>query len=177
MYLSSASCYLYFQPSHFKARTRGVEQVWRRQDVLKSAPDWQKTPTGCRMGWFGTSQVPTDNFNFALALSLPFSIFSLFFSRLCWAAFEDCQSRYEKRTPLSCSLFSKRNLWPLCSGSPIFLDSKQILAGGLARGHQSKSKQNSKDIKHYQRENQCPSWAVWCYWLFSARLSTDLIFF
>lgn len=87
-----------------------------------------------------------------------------------------------------CHIVCFPNVTFLCSAVTLyFSDSKNShsCAGGCsacthtrrpARGYMLKRKQTQSNIKQYQSENQCPSWIVWCYRLFSAWLGTALIF-
>ena len=59
-------------PETYKSPDRELKQRWQRQGNVRTSVT--ETPTGCRMGWFGTTQVLTDNFNFAFPFVFPLFI-------------------------------------------------------------------------------------------------------
>lgn len=88
---------------------------------------WSLLPTDRNPHWLQIGMV-WDNSGTNWQLQFCLSFVFLLFTPLCSAAFEDCQSLYEKRKLLSYSLFSKCNLSMLCSHIPFFFfsDSKYL---------------------------------------------------
>lgn len=86
---------------------------------------WSVLPTDRNPHWLQIGMV-WDNSGTNWQLQFCLSFVFLLFTPLCSAAFEDCQSLYEKRKLLSYSLFSKCNLSMLCSRISFFSDSKYL---------------------------------------------------
>lgn len=165
-------------------KSPGKEMEWQWQICCQAT----ETPTRLQNG------IVWDNSgtNWQLQFCLSFVLFFLpfFLLPLCVVAFEDSQLRYQKRALLSYSLFSKCNLSLLRSHTQFFRIQKKIIIFYLVQDARmlvpaykqtgtwthAQNKRNQTASRRYQSENQCPSWIVWCYRLFSAWLGMALIF-
>lgn len=142
MYLFS----LCVQPSHFQPQTQRCRQ--RNGTALTEA---EKCAQKCDRNphWLQNGIVwDNSGTNWQLQFCLSFCFF-LF----VWLAFEDCQSRYQKRTLLSYSLFSKRNLFAALQSHSISQIPKNSCwmpthTHRLARGYVRKRQTNK--IKQHQ---------------------------
>lgn len=169
-------------------KSPGKEMEWQWQIGCQLT----ETPTRLQNGIVWDNSGTNWQLQFCLSFVFVFFFFSLSLLSLplCVVAFEDSQLQYQKRALLSYSLFSNCNLLLLLSHTQFFriqkIEEKSISCAGHADAHayiqtdgytDTRSKQTkSNNIKRHQSENQCPSWIVWCYRLFSAWLGMALIF-